>query len=112
VGQETRKEEMENDPERCMTGTETIGPFNRGDVHYLTYDGYKLPYLQAGQMDEGKPENWYIEIDTRIIFGPFNKETLDAMIGPLAYSMAIAAGHPRKQGKIQSPRSQDAWIAE
>jgi hypothetical protein len=91
VGQETgKKKKMEND----YTGAETVGPFNRGDVHYLTYEGYKLPYLQAGQMDKDDPGNWYVEVDERIIFGPFTKETLDAMIGPLAYGMAVAAGYP------------------
>jgi hypothetical protein len=73
---------------------ETVGPFNHGEVHYLTNDGYLLPYLKAGQMDKDIPENWYLEVDERIIFGPFAKETLDAMIGPLSYAMAVAAGYP------------------
>ena len=45
-------------------------------------------------MDRDNPDNWYLEVDHRIIFGPFKKETLDAMIGPLAYAMAVSGGYP------------------
>jgi hypothetical protein len=72
----------------------TVGPFNRGDFHRLSYEGFDVPYVVAQQMDKDNPENWYLGFDNRIFFGPCTKEVIDSMIGPLAVGMAIAAGYP------------------
>lgn len=68
---------------------EIHGPFL--PEHYVTIDGYKVPYLTVRPTDDGRVD---VMIDRRFgIDGPVSLEEFDRWMPILAHGMAVAAGY-------------------
>ncbi len=71
-------------------GAELHGPFVSKETFALSYEGKRIPFVNAEIIDG----DYWVRLDDRMVFGKFTEQELLNILPLLANCMAFSAGYP------------------